>query len=121
MGRIYGKEVLANKQASRNNTTYSSSMRFDTCTGDVGAIVLATGANTYAITQQCSLDNINWYDAVNGAMSAVGALASSTTAAISTWVYPTLVPAPYIRFKIVESANAADGLVTIILVFSEDM
>ena len=121
MSRVLGKEVLVEAQASRNNTTYSGSMKFDTCTGDVALRVIATGANSYAITQQCSTDDHNWYDCTDGNEGAFGAVASTTTTAVSAWVVPTLAPAPYTRFKIVESADAAAGLVTIEAFFSEDI
>ena len=114
--RTIGKHVMCTAQASRNNTTYTASVPFNRCGGDVGLLVTATEANTYAITQQVSDDNLTWYDPKDASNGALGAVASSTTAAIATrWVSIALRQAPYTRFKIVESANAAAGLVTIVM------
>ena len=80
----------------------------------------ATGSSSYTITQQCSDDNLHWYDPTDGNESAIGAVASTTTTAVSAWIVPTLAPAPYIRFKIVNGTAGAQT-VSIVAFFSEDI
>lgn len=110
MGRmILGSETLADGLTiTQNTTTYTSSMKFDKCTGNVSIRLTTTGNMTVVVSQQCSSDNINWYDPVDGSGTALGQIADLTTTTIDKWVKPTLVLAPYIRFKFVE-ANAAAG------------
>lgn len=122
MGKILGREVLmaAGTTIAQNDSTYTSSFPFNKSTGEVALLVVTTGNCTLAITQQCSEDNITWYDAVNGSMTAMGAAGSSTTATISNWIVPTLAPAPYIRFKVAE-ANAAAGTGKIIMYSQESL
>jgi len=107
MGKDLGREVLMTTEACNNSTIYSSSIPFNRSTGEVALKVVSTGNATLAITQQCSEDDVTWYDVVSGSMTAMGAAGSSTTATISNWIVPTLAPAPYIRFKVVESATVA--------------
>lgn len=121
MSRILGREIVADALTiAKNGTTYTSSMRFDTCTGDVGILLTTTGLMTVVITQQCSDDNKVWKDPTDGAGSATGAIEDLTTEVVDSWIVPTLAPAPYIRFKFVE-ANEAAGTATMIVHFAEDI
>ena len=117
--RTLGREILATASAVNNTTIYSDSMKFETCTGDYAMKVIATAACSYTITQQCSDDNLTWYDPTDGNEGAIGAVTSTTTTAVSAWIVPTLAPAPYIRFKIVNSSAVA-GTVTIHFYMQEE-
>ena len=121
MSRVLGREVLADGAASAgSDTTYTSSMKFDTSTGDVALKVDMVGAKTWTVTQQCSKDDHNWYDPTDGNETAIGAVCSTTTTAVSKWIVPTLAPAPYIRFKVV-SGTAGATTYSISVIFSEDI
>lgn len=106
--RILGREVLAEEAASAgSDTNYTPSMKFDKVTGDVAIEAVLAGAKTWTVTQQCSRDNIHWYDPTDGNETAIGAVASTTTTAVSAWIVPVLAPAPYIRFKVVNGTAGA--------------
>lgn len=108
--RILGREVLADGAASAgSDTTYTASMKFDKCTGDYAMEVSMLGAKTWTVTQQCSFDNVTWYNPTDGNEGAIGAVCSTTTTAVLAWIVPTLAPAPYIRFKVV---NGTAGAIT---------
>jgi hypothetical protein len=109
---IVSKEVLMNAVAiSRNDTGhYSSSKKFHDCDGTACLKVIST-AGSITVTQQCSLDNVTWYDPENAA-GAVGAVENAITVTTGRYLSFTPVLCDWIRFKVVE-ANVAATSVTL--------
>jgi hypothetical protein len=104
-----------------NETKYSDSITFERSVGTIGstAVLLSyTGAGTVTVTQQCSLDNSTWYDAVDASGTAVGAVAAVTTTAVTRYIKYTPVVAKFIRFKVVEG-NAASVVLSLTLISQE--
>ena len=113
MGRsIVSKEVLMNAVAVTRNDTghYSNSRRFHDCDGTATLKIIST-AGSITVTQQCSLDNVTWYDPTNEA-GAIGAVENAITVTTGRYLSFTPVLCDYIRFKIVE-ANVAATAVTL--------
>ena len=120
--RLVGYETLMNAQAvAQAATGYSDSMKFDRLTGEVCvfAVSASAGAATITITQQCSMDDTNWYDPVNSAGSAVGSVQSALAVTAGKWIVYSPILAPYGRFKVVEG-NTAACTVTLKLIFQEE-
>ena len=117
--RISGYQILMNAETiAKNATVYTSSMRFERCTGTVGVLFKST-AGTITISQQCSLDDKTWYDPVNAAGSALGTVCTAKATTTGTWTTYSPVMACYIRFKVVET-NTAETVVTLTLAFQEE-
>ena len=110
---IATKVVASALTVAQAATVYTSSMAFGGSAGDV-AVILATTAGTIAVSQQCSLDNVNWYDPVDAAGAAKGAVVAAQ--GVTTGKYITFSPviSNWARFKIIE-ANVAGTVVTITL------
>ena len=120
MSMFLAQEVLASAKAANNSTVYSDSAKFRSTTGFscVRVVVASAGSPTVTITQQCSTNNIDWFDPVDTADTALNAVTVFTTTTGSKYVQFSPVMAPYIRFKIVESASVA-CTVTTELVYQE--
>ena len=117
---LVGYETLMNAAAvTKAGTSYSSSMKFDRCTGTVCVFLVST-AGSITVTQQCSMDDSNWYDPVNAAASALGAVIATMTVTTGKWISYSPVLSPYIRFKVVEG-NVAATAVTLQLMFQEEV
>lgn len=113
---MLGDVKLMNAQALLQNATgYSSSLIFDVAAGDATVLLVST-AGSITITQQCSLDNITWYDPVNASGSAVGSVASAFTVSAGTYISFTVVQSPFIRFKVVEG-NVANTVCSLNLIY----
>ena len=110
------KDVVYNGTAN-NNTTYGSVINTQRSTGDV-AFKVVTSAGEIAVTQQCSMDGVNFYDPIDGADSALGTINASLTVG-TYYIVPALVVAPYSRVKVVENGTAST-VVTITMVFQEE-
>jgi len=111
---IVSKEVLSSAQAvGKNATVYSNSRKFHDCDGTACLKIIST-AGQITVTQQCSTDNVTWYDPETAA-GAAGAVDKIT---VTTGRYLSFTPVlcDYIRFKIVE-ANVAATAVTLELVY----
>lgn len=109
------QEILMNAETvAKNGTSYTSSRKFADCTGNA-ALFIASTAGSITVTQQCSMDNITFYDPVDTAGSALGGVRATLT--VTTGVYTAFTPvlAPWIRFKVVEG-NVAETVVTVKLV-----
>jgi hypothetical protein len=85
-----------------SETKYSDSMKFFACTGDATLLIVST-AGTLAISQQCSNDNVAWYDPVNASAAAQGIVKAAQTVTTGTLVTFTPVLSEWIRFKLIES------------------
>lgn len=119
MGSLIAVELLANAKAVTQNTSaYSDSMDFSRCAGDA-VVLVKTLLGTTTISQQVSTDNVNFYDPVNAAGTALGAVCTALAATTGTYISYTCVMAPYIRFKITET-NVAALTITLRLAFREE-
>jgi len=118
MGSLIARTKLADgKVIARDAIGYTDSMDFSRCAGD--AAVLYTGSlGTATITQQCSFDNINWYDPIAAAGTALGAVCTAT-AASTVYISFTPVLAPFVRFK-VDETNVAILTYSLTLIFREE-
>lgn len=109
--------VYPTTSVSQNATVYSNSIKFGSCVGYAGAVLVST-AGSITVTQQCSLNDRDWYDPVDENNAAQGQVAATMT--VSTrYIQFNPVLAPYIRFKIVEG-NVAATSVTLTLFFQEE-
>jgi hypothetical protein len=97
-------------------TAYSTSVPMRVFDG-TAAVLIKSSAGSITVTQQCSVDDVTFYDPVNTSNSALGAVAAAMTVG-SRYVQPDLVPAMYMRFKVVEG-NVGATVVTITMVFTE--
>ena len=119
MRKTIGGEVLsALQEVAQNATGYSKSFRSEGITGNVSIFLVST-AGSITVTQQVSNNNVDWYDPVNGAGSAVGAVAAALTVTTGKWVTFTPVVSRYTRFKIVEG-NVAATVVSILYMCQEE-
>lgn len=103
---------------ARQGTEYTGSIKFDSCAGDVTVLIIST-AGQIDVTQQCSLDNENWYDPVDTSEVATGIVASNLTVTAGKYISYTVILSPYIRFKIVED-DVAETIVTLKLIYRHE-
>lgn len=88
--------------------------------GDMLLYVAARTTSSYTITQQCSFDNINWYDVVDAYNATVGAVLTAADATVhSRLIQLTPIAAPYIRFEV--TASETDGSIDLTLCYQEDL
>ena len=108
MGRsMVSKELLMDSVAmARHDTHYSNSRKFDDCDGTAIVKFTKVSAGSITITQQCSLDNENWYNPET-ASGAAGAVEASMTGAADKYISYTPVLCSFIRFKLHEEDTAA--------------
>jgi len=123
MTSILAIQTLATAKAiTKNTTVYTDSCKFHRCVGDAIvwlAHVSASGENL-AISQQCSLDDVTFYDPVNASAAALGSVATAQAATAGVYISYTPVIAPYIRFKIV-AANTNDTVLDLKIIFREEV
>lgn len=111
---------LADSQAvAKAETTYTGSCKFRRCVGDA-AVWVASTAGQVAISQQCSMDDVTWYDPVNASAAALGSVVAAQTVTTGVYISYTPVIADYIRYKIIE-ADVAATAVSLKLVFREEV
>lgn len=102
---MIAEELLMNAIAVDNTTKHSDSIKFDQigAEGNASVLLVSSAAGTITVSQQCSRDNVNWFDPQdeNGAPlgQVITGLAVATT---GKWIIYNPVFAPYIRFKVVE-------------------
>jgi len=106
---ILGMVELATALAADNGTVHSDSIRFEECAGDATVLLIST-AGSITVSQQCSLDNVTWYDPVNASASALGTVGTAVTVTTGTYIAYTVVLAPFIRYKIVEDGTGATAV-----------
>lgn len=98
--KLYVKVLAAVGTACGNETVYTDSTNFQHARGYCGALITISNGGSYVITQQCSVDNENWYNPVDDDNTALGLVC--TGAHTSTcYKYFSPVLAPFIRFKVV--------------------
>ena len=120
MTSILAVQVLATAKAIVKNTTvYTDSCKFDRCEGDVCVwLSHVSVSENLAISQQCSIDDRNWYDPVNASAAALGSVAAAQATTTGVYISYTPVIAPYIRYKIV-AANTNDTVLDLKIIFRE--
>lgn len=107
--------ILTSSNAVANGATeYTDSCNIRFAQGHMAALVVLGAASNVTITQQCSLDNTNWYDPVDISGNALGVV--YTTLLASAYIYFSPILAVYMRFKIVA---AADSVVTMTVISKE--
>jgi len=111
---IVDHEVLMSvKSITKAGTAYSRSIPFDDCDGTACVKIIST-AGSITVTQQCSIDDLTWYDPETSS-GAVGAVEDAITVTTGRYISYTPVMAPFIRYKVVEG-NIATTVVTLELV-----
>jgi hypothetical protein len=78
------------------------------------AIEVVSNTGTVTITQQCSTDNVTWYDPVDKTGAALGAIA--TALATSAYIEFDPVVSKYVRLKY---APTGSGTITVKVIISE--
>jgi len=94
-------------------TDYSRSIPFDDCDGTACLRIVST-AGSITVTQQCSIDDVTFFDPETSA-GAAGAVEDTITVTTGRYLSFTPVMAPFTRFKVVEG-NSAPTVVTLELV-----
>ena len=115
--RTLYKDVVYSGTAN-SNTTYGSVVNTLRSTGDAGFLVV-TSAGNIAVTQQCSMDGVNFYDPIDGSDNALGVINASLTVG-TYYIVPATVVAPFFRLKVVENGTAST-VVKITMVFQEEL
>jgi hypothetical protein len=106
---MVSKEVLMNAVAvAANDTHYSNSRKFHDCDGTATLKIIST-AGSITVTQQCSLDDVTWYDPINDS-GAIGAVEDTITLTPGRYLSFTPVLCDYIRFKVVQGAGATTNV-----------
>lgn len=115
---VVGKEVLMSAvSVPTSNTKYSSIIDFSRCTGEVAVLVVST-AGKITVTQQCSVDKVNWWDPVSSNGAALGMVCLNQTVTTGKYIVYTPVISKHMRFKVVEGGTGTTT-VTLSLVFQE--
>jgi len=104
---------LLDKVTVVNETKYTDSWSFRKCTGSAAVLIIST-AGTLAISQQCSVDNVNWYDPFDITTGALGVAVAAQTVTAGVYRVYTPVLSEWARFKIIEST--ASTVVTLTLI-----
>ena len=112
------KTVASALACGKNATVHSSAMAAEDFTGHVGLLLVST-AGSVTITQQCSVDNVFYYDPVDPDGTALGEVTTAETVTTGKYIIPDPVMAPFIRYKIVEGDVAATA-VTITVMSQRD-
>ncbi len=116
---LVSKEVLMSAiTVAKNGTSYSNSREFHDCDGTACLKIIST-AGSITVTQQCSLDDVNWYDPETAA-GAAGAVEDTITVTTGRYLSFTPVLCDHIRFKVVE-ANVAATSVTLELSYRVEL
>jgi hypothetical protein len=115
--RMISTEVLMNaEELDASDTHYSDSRKFHDCDGTACLLIVVTGDGTVTVTQQCSADNVTWYDPEN-ASAALGAVEDTIVATTGRYLSFTPVLCNYIRFKVVETGAASTATVSLTLAY----
>ena len=104
---------VMNQKACSSDTYYTDSWSFRKCTGSAAVIIIST-AGTLAISQQCSMNNVDWYDPVDISATALGVVKAAQTVTTGIYVVYTPVLAEWARFKVVESTAPTTVTITLI-------
>ena len=119
--RLVGYAPLMVKETlGASETHYTSSMKFSRCTGEICVFIVLTGSGTGTITQQCSMNDVDWYDPVNASGSALGTVCTANAATTGTWISCSPVMSNHIRFKVVEAGGVNTTIASVTLIFQEE-
>jgi len=110
--------LLSAEAVEKAGTIYTPGFLFEQCTGNVSVLLVST-AGSVTITQQCSFDNIHFFDAVTHEGTATGNVCSAVTVTTGTYVTYSPVLAKFARLKIVEG-NVAASAISLIIAFSKE-
>ena len=97
---------------AKNATVYSAAIDVSRSENAKLGVLIVSTAGSITVTQQCSMDGVTFYDAVNAGGDAQGAVAATVTVTTGRYVEYTPTLAPYIRYKVVEG-NVAAPVVTV--------
>jgi hypothetical protein len=104
------QDILMSAEAiAQADTHYSLSRKFHSCTGSAAVFIIST-AGSVTITQQCSMDNVTWYDPVDTSGTALGGVRAALTVTAGVYVPFSPVLCEFIRFKVVEQNSAATAV-----------
>ena len=106
------RETLMDAVSVENETAYSNSRRFHQCTGSAVLFIIST-AGTLAISQQCSNNEVDWYDPVDTSGGALGVVKAAQTVTTGVYVVFTPVLSEFIRFKVIESTASTSVSLTL--------
>lgn len=107
-------KTVSNAQAVTNSVNaFSNSVEVNRWSG-FAAIEVSANTATATITQQCSSDNVNWYDPVDKSGSALGAIATSL--ATTGYIEFDPVLSKYVRLKYDPTGS---GSLTVKLILTE--
>ena len=106
-------KVMDNVTVGAGSSNVSSSVRVKRASFDRNFGILVSANDTVTITQQCSIDDSNWYDPYLSNTSQTGQVATAD----AKYVTFSPIVAPYIRFN-VSATNSTN--VTLELIRSED-
>jgi hypothetical protein len=119
MGSLIARTTLADGQVILTSATgYTNSVDFSRCAGEA-AVLIKTLLGGCSITQQCSYDNVNWFDPVDAAGGALGVVIASIAATTGKYITYTPVLTPFIRFVVIEDGSN-DLTLTLYLIFREE-
>jgi hypothetical protein len=104
---------MDNVTVGAGSSNVSSSVRVKRASFDRNFGILVSANDTVTITQQCSIDDSNWYDPYLSNTSQTGQVATAD----AKYVTFSPIVAPYIRFN-VSATNSTN--VTLELIRSED-
>ena len=101
---------------STSSTGYSDVFDGRTSFGAKMAVLLKSSGGSVAVSQQCSMDGVTFYDPKTTGNAATGTLCTGITGATAgTYFEFTPVQAPYFRWKIIEGGT---GVTTVTIVHS---
>lgn len=118
MSKMLAVERMCTALAADNGTVYTDSKKFRSTTGFITILVTSSAAGSVTITQQCSKNNIDWYDPIDSDANALGQVIAAM-GATTYYIQCSPVLAPYIRYKVVEDGTLATA-VTLDLIYQED-
>ena len=101
-------------------TEYSQSTNFR-YTDESASLLLSTTAGSITVSQQCSMNNVDWYDPYDTAGNLIAVVATAQGVTTGKWIAYNPAMAPYTRFKVVETGGAADSTVIVELMIQEDL
>lgn len=102
---ILAVKTISNAQALTNGVTaFSNSVELSPWAGFV-TVEVSANTSTTTISQQCSSDNINWYDPVDNSGNALGAI--WTGLSTTKYVQYSPVLTKYFRLKYVPTGSGS--------------
>jgi hypothetical protein len=108
-------ELLLNTTVSISGTKYSNSMDFRRCAGNA-ALFVTSSAGSITITQQCSYDDLKWYDPTDSTGAQLGIISGYLSSTSGVYIPFTPVLTKHIRFKVLENGTA-ETAVTLRLIY----